>query len=193
MSSLNAVQALLFLAIGAFLLPAIAGGKARAIAGMVIAGIAVCGLIVLGILEATFVSRPAARVTGKGRSPAYHQTAGAAKPGAASSAKAIPVKKPTIDGPQEPQRTGASLKPAQYEQERAEIERLWHDAELERRLWHAGSLAGGLFAWLAIAAAYLKFDLRSAGQYRGRLRLATAGALTLATAAAAWAWTQPLS
>jgi hypothetical protein len=82
--------------------------------------------------------------------------------------------------------------PAQYAAQRAEIERQWHDAELERRLWHAGSLAGGLFALLAIATAYLKLDLQNSGRYRTRLRLAAAGALALTTAAAAWAWTQPL-
>jgi hypothetical protein len=82
--------------------------------------------------------------------------------------------------------------PVQYAAQRAEIERQWHDAELERRLWHAGSLAGGLFVILAIAAAYLKLDLHSSGRYRTRLRLAAAGALVLTTAAAAWIWTQPL-
>ncbi|HEY5315996.1 MAG TPA: hypothetical protein VIK18_25940 [Pirellulales bacterium] len=82
--------------------------------------------------------------------------------------------------------------PAQYAAQRDEIERQWHAAELERRLWHAGSLAGGVFIWLAIATAYLKLDLHSSGRHRGRLRLAAATALALATAAATWAWTQPL-
>ena len=40
------IPILVFLSIGEFLLPALAGGRARAIAGIVIAGIATGGLIV---------------------------------------------------------------------------------------------------------------------------------------------------
>ena len=39
-----------------------------------------------------------------------------------------------------------------------------------------GSLAGGLFAWLVVATAYLKIDLVSSGRYRGRLRMAAGSA-----------------
>lgn len=86
----------------------------------------------------------------------------------------------------------APLTPAEYAAERAEIERIWQQNEIQRRLWHAGGIAGGLLGWLAIVVAYLKLDLASVGRYRGRLRVAAATAGTLATAAAAWAWTQPL-
>lgn len=100
----------------------------------------------------------------------------------------------------EPDRTHAvpaeqadgSLTSSEFALQRAEIERQWQQGEIERRLWHAGSLSGGLLAWLLVAATYFKLDLASDGRYRNRLRLASAAGLSLATAAAAWAWTVPI-
>jgi hypothetical protein len=161
MTPLNALEILLLLSAGAFLLPALVGGRARAIAGTIIGGIAVIGLLVLAVVPATFSDLTIVRETGGG---------------------AVALERPA----------GIPLDPAQLERERAEIERLWQEAELERRLWHTGSVAGGVFIWLAIATAYLKFDLQTAGHYRNRLRLGAAAAALVGMAGSVWAWTIPL-
>ncbi|HEX4149332.1 MAG TPA: hypothetical protein VHY20_10105 [Pirellulales bacterium] len=167
MSPLSALEILLLLSAGAFILPALVGGRARAIAGGVIGGVALAGLLVYMLS-----SQPIVAVDATDRALPVHAAADEHTAGWEAQAPG-----------------GIPLDPVQYQRERAEIERQWQEAELARRLWHTGSVAGAVFLWLAVATAYLKLDLQTAGRYRRQLRAGAAAAGLAGTLASAWAWT----
>lgn len=71
------------------------------------------------------------------------------------------------------------------DQARSELTRRWHQTMVNTRLVRLALICGTVLGLLAVATAYLKLDLRTAGQVRGRLKLGAAAAILLVLAAAA--------
>lgn len=65
---------------------------------------------------------------------------------------------------------------------KARIDQEWNQIRVSQRLWTTGEGLAGLLWLLAVAYGYLKIDLATKGNYRGRLRL---GATALVAGAAA--------
>ncbi len=75
---------------------------------------------------------------------------------------------------------------------RAEFQNRWRQSVITSRLWFVGSAATLVLALLATFYGYLRLDLRTGGQQKGRLQLAAAlVALVVAAGALAVRWAVP--
>jgi hypothetical protein len=68
---------------------------------------------------------------------------------------------------------------------RQEFDRRWQQSMVATRLRKLALGCGIVLGLLGVAVAYLKLDLLTSGQYRGRLKLGAAGAILLVMATAA--------